>query len=612
MTPHAVLASAGVGGWIWLAGSAIARGRPAAERVAWGALAACALAWLAMAVGALGIGLLGNPWVPSGIALAAVVAAIVWRRPALRAPRPRLAPLVIGVGAAFLVALPGQRRPVSELWTSHGDMIWHLGWIHQLAAGFSTPGGIYADAPNGYPWLFHALSAWIAQSLPGGAGDAVAVVEWLGLACAGVGTWLLAREVGAGERAAAWSVGIAIAAGGFGSVAHPQSVFETHMHALHFGPFDGEPVPAMTPSLTYLPPMIPRDLGLALTPMILWIVFRAARGDRALWWPAGFATGLAFLIAPLAGLMCAVWIVAIAAAHGVAAAGVLRAAAAAATAAAVWLVPLGLAYRQYHGFVSITVLRFVEPSAAQAVVALGATLPLALAGLALVVRRKRSLVRPLLLLIAVPLTAVGAGVAVADSHVVHTLVTGQGAPTPLVRWLRYMPFLAFALCVPAGIAADALMSFLLARRRRPAAVLVAVAVIVVAVGATATASVSVWRVTYPYLLRCSSLPIDAHTRVAVIGREPVADEMSEALFARTGAGFYFLKRRYVKVRFRTWLDTRRPGQRARRDAIRAAAHGGPVPPGVDVLVVQRGWAHVAGDPVATCTLRGATWDIIPA
>ena len=46
--------------WVWVAGSALARDRPASERFAVGALAACGLAWTAMVAGALGVGLLGS------------------------------------------------------------------------------------------------------------------------------------------------------------------------------------------------------------------------------------------------------------------------------------------------------------------------------------------------------------------------------------------------------------------------------------------------------------------------------------------------------------------------------------------------------------------------
>ena len=62
-----------------------------------------------------------------------------------------------------------------------------MAWVHQLSAGFSSPGGVYAGEPNSYPWLFHSLVALIAAALPGGTVDAFQVLELFGLVCAGVG-----------------------------------------------------------------------------------------------------------------------------------------------------------------------------------------------------------------------------------------------------------------------------------------------------------------------------------------------------------------------------------------------------------------------------------------
>ena len=44
--------------------------------------------------------------------------------------------------------------------------------------------------------------------------------------------------------------------------------------------------------------MIPRDLGLALVPIVLWLALRAIPGRPRVWWGVGAAAGLVFLIAP--------------------------------------------------------------------------------------------------------------------------------------------------------------------------------------------------------------------------------------------------------------------------------------------------------------------------
>ena len=262
--------------WVWVAGSALARDRPASERFAVGALAACGLAWTAMVAGALGVGLLGSTLATAGLALAAA-AVFLALRPPLRAPRPAVAPLVTGCVAGLVLSAPQLALSLGALQPSRGDLLWHLGWIHQLEDGAATPGGVYAGEPNGYPWLFHALVAWIAGALPGGAESAVWAMQGFGLACAGTGIWLLAMEICDRRRAATWSVGLFLAAASLGWAADAHG-HRFDMATIDAGPFHGSPVPALTPATTFLPPMIPRDLGLALVPIVLWLALRAISG----------------------------------------------------------------------------------------------------------------------------------------------------------------------------------------------------------------------------------------------------------------------------------------------------------------------------------------------
>ena len=103
------------------------------------------------------------------------------------------------------------------------------------------------------------------------------------------------------------------------------------------------------------------------------------------------------------------------------------------------------------------------------------------------------------LLVAVPAAACIVGVAVGEGG---TLL-GSAA---LLRWLRYVPFLALGLAVPAGIAAE---RGLLALRRiaRPAAVAAIAAGVAAAVASTALAAVELGRAPAPATLQCRSLPI---------------------------------------------------------------------------------------------------------
>src|SRR3954468_10281421 len=108
--------------WVWLAGSALTRDRPACERFAVGALAVCALAWTAIVAGALGVGLLGSTRATAGLALAAAAVCLA-RRPSLRAPRPAVTALVTGCVAGLLLSAPQLALSLDELQPSRGDLL---------------------------------------------------------------------------------------------------------------------------------------------------------------------------------------------------------------------------------------------------------------------------------------------------------------------------------------------------------------------------------------------------------------------------------------------------------------------------------------------------------
>ncbi len=607
MSASAVLAALVLCAWIWVVGGALAPGWSGAERAAAGVMGACTLGWVAMAAGAAGIGLLGSTAVTAGIGLIVAAAAVARTRPSVRLDRRILVPLVVAIGAGAMLTAPGLHLSQLDIRASHGDMIWHAGWIDQLRGGFAAPGGFYAGEPNGYPWLYHAIVAWLAAALPGTVIDSLQVAQVFGIATGALGVWLLARVMGARRPASTWAVAVFLTAGSFGWAPNVRAGYAFQMPALGLGPFHGDPVPAMTPALAFLSPMVPRDLGLALSPLLLWAAVAAAHAERRrAWWGIGFLGGIVFLVAPSAGIFCGIWAAGIAIGHR--ARGAWRAPAAGLLTASVWLVPLALAYRRYDGFVPVTEIPQVEPSAAQVLIALGVCPPLAAAGLALLARRRSPATVDAAVMIAVPAVAVllAATVGQAEAFIRH------GGPTPLVRWLRYLPFLVLALCVPAGVAAEAAVAAV-ARRGRLAALVGAGLVAIVVGGSTALASASLWRSPYPSTLRCDRLPIDAHTRVAVIARPSLAGPMASAIFARTGATFSYISTDRLRVRFRSWLAIRSPGQDVRDEWLRRALRGGPAPPGADVLVLERS-NHVPrrGEPLGRCRMHGRAWDIVSA
>jgi len=607
MSADAVLAGLILAAWIWVVGGALAPGWSGAERIAAGVIAACALGWFAMVMGAVGVGLLGSSAITAGIGLLVAVAAVVRARPTLRFGRPVVAPVIVAIGAAIILTAPAFHLSPLEIRASHGDMIWHLGWTDQLRAGATAPGGLYAGEPNGYPWLYHAIVAWIAAALPGTVTDSIEVMQVLGIATAGVGVWLLARATGAQRSASTWAVGVFLTGGAFGWLPDLRADFAFQMPALELGPFHGDPVPAMTPAMALLAPMVPRDLGLALAPVLLWTAVTAARAERGrAWWGVGFLGGMIFLVAPPAGVFCAIWTAGIAGTHR--AWGAWRALAASVLTASVWLVPLGLAYRRYHGFVPLTSIRQVEPSAGQALIALGICVPLGIAGILILRHRRSPATADIAVLVAVPLIALVCGATLGqwDGFVRH------GGPTPLVRWLRYLPFVVLGLSVPAGVAADAAVSAL--RRRNRVAALAGVALLALVIGgSTPLAAASLWRAPYRTTFDCTRLPIDANTRVAVIARQTLAGPLASAIFARTGATFSYVGTQRLRIRFRSWLAGTSPSQDTRHEWVLRALNGGPAPPDADVLVLKRRRdVPQRGELLGRCRWDDIAWDIVSA
>ena len=192
--------------WVWVAGSALARGRSASERFAVGALAVCALAWTAMVAGALGVGLLGSTLATAGLALAAAAVCLALRPP-LRAPRPAVAPLVIGCGAGLLLSAPQLELCWARCSPRAATCSGHLGWIRRSRAGPPPRAGSMRGrrtATRGCSMRWRPGSQGRCRVAP----SAVWAMQGFGLACMrGTGIWLRV-EIYDRRRAATWSVGL--------------------------------------------------------------------------------------------------------------------------------------------------------------------------------------------------------------------------------------------------------------------------------------------------------------------------------------------------------------------------------------------------------------------
>ena len=589
---------------VWVCGSAISPGSPAPERLAYGILAAIGLAWLTMLQGPAGLGLLGRPWALRGIAAVLVVALVAWRRPSLWPGRVSAWPLAVAAATTAVVTYPGFLAATPRLWPSHEDMLWHQGWIRQLAAGIPAPGGVYAGEPNSYPWLYHSIGAWLLGTLPGDLNAAILALDVGGVAAGWLAMWLLARELGAPRAAATWAAALFTAAAGFGWIWQHSPAAALHPNGVNLGPYHGDLVLSnvLVPSLGNVPPLIPRELGTCLAPLAVWLMLRGlAKGRPEALWAAGAAIGFTFLISPLAGGFCVAWAVVLALA---------------ARDLAVWRTVLAGAGRR-GGMARATRARLSplrrvrldhahRPGAAlpgQTIVALGIVLPLGAAGALAIVRRPEGMsALAVALIVAVPAVACGGGALL--GHGAEVL----GTPA-LLRWSRYLPFLVLALAVPAGVAAQRLVE-LAGGPARAGGIAVAVAVAAVAVPSTVLATAAAVHHAYPRQLSCTQLP-PAESLTAVAVREPTADALALNLFSHSAASSVFLKIVHAKVRFRTWLQ-RTPTQQERHARYLALLGRGTLPPGV-TWVVARPHAALGQSglvPAGSCRLGARTFRLL--
>ena len=591
----ALAAVAAIVALAWIGGSVFLGAAPAAERLGVGVLCLAGAAWLVMLQPLAGASIVGEPWAVRALVVAAVAVALA-RRPPLRFSGHSVGPVVAIGAAALLVSAAAWLDPGDDYPARSTDVLWHEGWIRQLVGGGNAPGGVYADVPNAYPWLEHALAALVMSA--GGLAMtptliAMEAVMLLGLS---TGTWLLAVELQIGPPAAAWAAVLAVAGGGIGwleaggpaavitaSRADPSS---TPADLLSFqrglGRYGGDLVlsPAPTPALGNIPPALPRELGLALVPLAAWAAVRAAHRSAPRWWSlAGAASGLAFLASPVAGIVAVVVGLVVAAAHRSRAAWV--AVPPLVVVVGVWLGPLAWRSADLGGLVSTTRGRPIEPTALQAVVAVAVLLVLAVIG-AVLVARSRAADRRALAAVTAALIAPALAAAA---------VPGVSAVPALTRVLHYLPAAALGLALPAGVAA----AWLVGRVRGRGRIVAAAAIAAVACASAATASAGMVEVLHRSgehpVLRCDVAlgSSDAGT-VAAVGapRGPApSDPLALTVFARTGAPLLYISR--PRIRFPdVYLHI--PAQAPRFDALRAIAAGGAAPPEVTRVLAP------AGDP----------------
>jgi hypothetical protein len=575
---------------VWVIGSAIAPRRPQAERLAAGICGLLLLAWATMAQPIVGVSLLGHPRLALLAVLVGLVALGLHARRALLEVRIRWMPLAAGLVPAAIVSWPLVRAPLGS--PVFPDMRFHEGWIRQLLGGVNAPGGTYADTPNDYPWLYHSLAAWLGVLLPGGMSEMLWALQAFTVLALGVGTWLLARELGAGEAAAAWAVLLAEGAGGVGWLWVHRAVVYTSsgVSAAYHGDFTA--TSALTPAMGDLAPVMPRDLAIALTPLALWLFLRAVTSRSRMVAAAGGAMVAAVILTgPVAGLVAAAIALALVLVYGAPRRQVVAwAGAAGAVTAAVWMGPFVWHYFELGGLGSAH--GRPSASATEAVVGMGVLLPLGIAGAVIAFRGRRvPTTRALLAIVGVPLTLCTVAAAL-NGHAILGVA-------PVSRVQRYLPLLAVCLAPPAGMAASRLV-----RLAGPAWLAAAVLLVAAAGASTVLASVGLanrFQISSTVQFTCNNPTlIKPGQTVAVAGLQTKrSKEVSDAVFRWTGATTLY-RVPLVHERFKNIFD-KIPTQEQRADWIAAIDSGQPAPDGVAWVVIAHKLPAGAPSPVGHCT-----------
>jgi hypothetical protein len=573
---HTVLGLAGVAVGmlvVWIAGCSLAPGRPPSERLAWGVMAMLAVAWSTLWQPVLGVSWLGHRTLMAVIVVVGTVVVAArtraWRTaPDVRRPVVLVAAVALVVSVLPLVWAPSAVVPIT-------DMQWHEGWIRQLVGGLPEPSGVYAHVPNSYPWLYHALAAWL-ELLPGGMVELYWALQAFAVGSLALGTWLLARELGLRGGPATWAVGFASLAGGVGWiwVHHPVAIVSAGRYGLVHGDFLVGP--AVTPALGDLPAILPRDLALALFPLTVWFALRAVAGRRMRdVAAAGALTGCLLLIGPVAAVVAVLVCGPVALRRRIPVKHAAIAVVVAAVVVAPWLGRVALNYIRLGGFAPHQPLTSV--TASQALVAMGVVLPIGLIGMVWMLRSRPAEID---LGVLVPLVAVPAVICLLTGLLPGHSLAGVA---PVVKLQRYLPFFVLALAMPAGWAADAV----LARMSRGVAIVLVVAVIAAAGTSTVLTSIGLagaFRSAEPRGLHCrGAAPMGAGDVVAVVGmRRQATLVMNTSVFRSTGA-WLFYRAPPAQLRYRDVFSTIM-GQGERAADIREIAQGR-VPAGIDWVIL---------------------------
>ena len=345
---------------------------------------------------------LSHPWVIRLATLGVVILCLLWK--VRRSTEPRSQPISKQakwlVTGTILVLLAAWGSPVLHpSWMPvSADIHSHMGWTEQLLNGSAVPSAtITGDVPNYYPWLYHALAAFLKSFIPGNSAfSTLGAIQVLHVAGMAVALFALGRAVvgsALGGAAAAFFGGL------MGQLSFPLTTVATLFTTASVGRQE-EALQAFD-RLAYhrslnlpwhsLSPPYPRDIAFLLLTTLLLFLFRSMDqgSSRTLLLSGvtlgmvGLAGGEAFLLGAAICLLVAItqlkhsW-----------KALVLGLAVPAGALYALWAVPMLINYVRLDGFVNITRIAAVESSLWDFLVQWGVVLVPAAIGLVLTIRSR--------------------------------------------------------------------------------------------------------------------------------------------------------------------------------------------------------------------------------
>lgn len=356
----------------------------------------------------------------------------------------------------------------------------HAGWTMQLLSGDSTPGAtITGDVPNYYPWMFHALTAFVSDVVPGHhpwfAFGPIQMIQVTGVVAAlfAAGRELAARATG-GLGAAVFGA----MSGGVGFVLlRTVDTANNGRVSGHEGAMEyiGDLVVARPYNASFLnlPPPLPRDVALALSAALAFTLAAGCTRKSVSWFVvAGLITGMigltggeSFVVALIAGVIVSLT-----------GGGIPRGRALAAVLLptlgvyAIWFVPIFINYLDLGGFVNTTHLGPIELPPLGFLGAWGIAIPFGLWGAIRAVPTIKTdpRVRVLLSLVLATVTALVASTFIPSAF-------GEGFST-LGTGHRYWPYVYLGVALLAAYGFSDVVRRLIARSTTGAALFVALVV----------------------------------------------------------------------------------------------------------------------------------------